>query len=461
MLTCGGLFLEENPHKDEINVLTACTLLMLLVSATAGICIALKRRFIPRPRYNFFICHHKAHAAAQARLLKLLLQARKASLQVFIDSDDLQELDRLFDVIKSRVKNFVIYLTAETLKRAWCAGEVVSAVKMKLHMIALHTPSFIEVTAEEMNDLESYIDTFGCNLKEYNIQWHDVAESYQHLLSKVAPTKISDTALGTRRFDLAVCDLLKQRTGDTPPPSPGSIVGFVTDSTNDEATAAAGILLTFIGKDVFQVCDLVILADHVHTLDELKSYAQTASLVIFLSAGCLLVEEFLSVVCEVQLRPPLVASLVLVNLPDFVFPSRSFRQQLATSGPPGVLSAYGKDVVPDLIKDFFKVIAVQMPTHASQQALETQTTEVFHRIQRATMLGRTSVGSSRADAHSRQVTPVVSPPQSERESRSPVTSPPQSESRFASESGPDNSAPSSPTSGKRLSENDRQKYKAD
>ena len=43
--------------------------------------------------------HHKKDAAAQARALKLLLQQRKSQLTVFIDSDDLKELDDLFDLV--------------------------------------------------------------------------------------------------------------------------------------------------------------------------------------------------------------------------------------------------------------------------------------------------------------------------------------------------------------------------
>ncbi len=56
-------------------------------------------------------------------MFKVLLQS-KAKQIVFIDSDDLKELDQLFDIAKCKVRRLVVYLTRDTLTRPWCAGEV-------------------------------------------------------------------------------------------------------------------------------------------------------------------------------------------------------------------------------------------------------------------------------------------------------------------------------------------------
>ena len=41
--------------------------------------------------YDVFFCHHKKAAGSSARFLKMLLQ-QKASVRVFLDSDELGEL---------------------------------------------------------------------------------------------------------------------------------------------------------------------------------------------------------------------------------------------------------------------------------------------------------------------------------------------------------------------------------
>jgi len=41
-----------------------------------------------------------------------------------LDCDQLENLDILFDVVRSSTKNVVVVLTPELLKRVWCAGEI-------------------------------------------------------------------------------------------------------------------------------------------------------------------------------------------------------------------------------------------------------------------------------------------------------------------------------------------------
>jgi len=42
---------------------------------------------------------------------------------VFLDADSLQNLDALFETVRDQTQHFVILLTAQVLKRMWCAGE--------------------------------------------------------------------------------------------------------------------------------------------------------------------------------------------------------------------------------------------------------------------------------------------------------------------------------------------------
>eukprot|EP00971_Amphidinium_carterae_P068913 1364557-Amphidinium_carterae.1 len=51
------------------------------VSFPSGLALAFWRRNVRRG-FDFFICHHKADAAAQARLLKLLLVQHRSGCEI-------------------------------------------------------------------------------------------------------------------------------------------------------------------------------------------------------------------------------------------------------------------------------------------------------------------------------------------------------------------------------------------
>ncbi len=75
-------------------------------------------------------------AAPVGRSGRKRLVASAAYLRlVFIDSDHLDDLDGLFDIVKVRTGRLVVYLTADTLRRPWCVGEVTTAFHAKVHML--------------------------------------------------------------------------------------------------------------------------------------------------------------------------------------------------------------------------------------------------------------------------------------------------------------------------------------
>ena len=53
-------------------------------------------------------------------------------INLFLDSDELDDLARIFDIVSADTKCLVAVLTSELLKRMWCAGEICSAHKQKL-----------------------------------------------------------------------------------------------------------------------------------------------------------------------------------------------------------------------------------------------------------------------------------------------------------------------------------------
>merc|ERR1719293_349459 len=81
-------------------------------------------------RFNYFVCHHKAAAGSFARLLKMELYRTKAvTREVFIDTDNLVDLDGLFDVVASETEVLILVASEGVFMRPWCIGELVTAME--------------------------------------------------------------------------------------------------------------------------------------------------------------------------------------------------------------------------------------------------------------------------------------------------------------------------------------------
>ena len=85
---------------------------------------------------DVFFCHHKKAAGSLARFLKMLLQ-QKASVRVFLDSDELQRLDELLDVVRCKSESILIIATSEILCKPWCLAEIAVAEQMNRPTFAL------------------------------------------------------------------------------------------------------------------------------------------------------------------------------------------------------------------------------------------------------------------------------------------------------------------------------------
>jgi len=103
--------------------------------------------------YQFFICHHKARAGCFARLLKMhLLKASKVTRQVFLDCDNLDNLDTLFEVVGNHVETLIIVASKDVFLRPWCAGEMTYARLKGVPITVIEMPGW---EAPEKDVIES------------------------------------------------------------------------------------------------------------------------------------------------------------------------------------------------------------------------------------------------------------------------------------------------------------------
>jgi hypothetical protein len=195
------LILNAVYMDDPIESGTVEKLSILMASGLAGSLLAFSvwatcRVLLATPWYAYFVCHAKRSAGCFARLLQIKLQQRtKRPFRSFIDSDDLVNLNLLFDIVRTAVGHLVVVLNNQTLTRPWCSGEITTAVRNKVPVIVLRTTDYM-APGFQGNDQNAGVDEvaagedgiFGFSyhnsgLAAFGIEKADVGHAYRVLLS--------------------------------------------------------------------------------------------------------------------------------------------------------------------------------------------------------------------------------------------------------------------------------------
>ena len=382
VLMCAAMTTTFDNADAAIGSLGLAACVIFFASGVAAIALALHRRLFPRPFYSNFVCHHKGEAAAQARFLQIELSERTGTT-VFIDSDHLTNLDGLFDIVRCRIGRLVVFLTSETLRRRWCAGEISITFSTHKSVFVAKGPTFRAPPADEL--VEDKIETFlapGVNLAGYGIVNGVISRAFCWMLSdEVKSFSLDAGAVGLEKFRSLAHILLAVRakpvklTAITNRTSCGvtlisSVRGY------DEATAAVGILMSktkghdaIVAEQMLAMCDLPVPSD----IAELRSVVvQGSALVVMLSAGSMESEEQLRMI---SLAVGAQISVVPVALPCFRFPpSHFFTTELPNRVPAEVVAH---------VETFFKLIAVPLRTYESAAILTTEVASVVARLKAA------------------------------------------------------------------------------
>jgi len=123
-----------------IAVLSLQGLIFIVVSVTS-----VMKKVVPKKKYGIFLSHHKRDAACLARWLKIVL-TNWIKDDVFLDSDELDRLELLVDIVSKETKNLVVLLTAKTLTHPWCAAEITSAVQNQTNVILVACNDFTKIS---------------------------------------------------------------------------------------------------------------------------------------------------------------------------------------------------------------------------------------------------------------------------------------------------------------------------
>ena len=123
-----------------LTVLFGVLSFLLMMGVLRSLCSILVLR---GRKYQFFLCHHKQGSGGFPRLLKMRLKLDpRVKRRVFLDSDDLQDLDQLFGFVRNNTDTLVVLCTSSILSRPRCVGEMTTAKLHGVDTILLLFPDF-------------------------------------------------------------------------------------------------------------------------------------------------------------------------------------------------------------------------------------------------------------------------------------------------------------------------------
>jgi len=351
----------------------------------------LVRHLRPAPFYANFICHHKAQAAAQARYLQILL-TQQCHEPCFLDSDHLTNLQDLFDVVRSQCRQLCVYLTADTLRRPWCAGEITIAWQNHQRVAVVIHPSFSPLSAEHLKaeNIPSLLASADFQLVEYGLTDDYIAQAYRWLMLDLKTTfTMPNIEGGRQRFEEVAHWLARKRFGQSSKSSailskPNSVVVSCLPH-DDEATASAAILAGLIQEKVLDIApagvlflaDLPPLTEDGQAQQQVQQCVQSAhAVIVVLSPGSLESLSQLQVIVDAIGEE---VTCIPVNTPNFRFPGPDFFDEEM----PKLLGEQQAALVTERLRRFFKSITIAFTTYASQQVLAVQAQAAVQRIPRS------------------------------------------------------------------------------
>jgi hypothetical protein len=404
-LACVGLILEVNDKiiNSDLQVVLSVTLVTCLGAIVWLLGLFTWRSVQHRVKYAAFLCHHKLGCGAGARWMKLELEQRLRA-EVFLDSDNLDEIDALLDIVRCEVQNLVVLLTTETLSRPWCAGEIATAFSNKVRIVPVafdnyEDPAEDQLTVSNIRARWNAEDFADC--QRNGVSFEVVLEAYVYLqgLRKVACHRVfsclnSDILASTRTIQhvAAMCrdrpvedvdDLspIAMPGGASLPHSPAQFeVAILADRLDAEAISSCAVIGILIRRQTqWQTMELFTPRSVKAAVASDKCPKNVMAL---LTEGSLASEGFCSMLVMAQDPWNSGSKKVLpVRSEAFKFPSgQALEQRIA----PQVASALGRDAeeVAAALKSLFTTIAVTFSCTAGIATLNMEIATILSRYER-------------------------------------------------------------------------------
>lgn len=353
----------------------------LFVAIFGAFLLAFWKQFVPSKQFGIFLCHHKMAAGALCRLLKILI-AHQTSMKVFLDSDELENLDNVFETVKSNTQNLVVVLTPEVLSRMWCAGEIVTAFQNELRVIPLLCDDFQFLNEDLILKVDEYfLPAQKQTSHSYGISIDMIKDSYRSLGKLEVVTLSRLSSLGeieqTTQTLLQRCACGRSRSffvlKITSSKEPAILI--LGSNQSAEVLAVCQVLQTLTQESMLE--ETAVIQDE----SQAKRWLLTAFyIVVVLSKGILFEPSFARVLLIAHKFDFL--EYVNMNLDStFEFPSLSFYDQLESDECTfAAFTLSERKELIEIYRSLLSVLALPLTAWASNGLLNLQVSQMCRRL---------------------------------------------------------------------------------
>ncbi|CAJ1377558.1 unnamed protein product [Effrenium voratum] len=357
---------------------------MLCLSAGVGSSlIVLLKRWYNRAAYGLFLCHHKRGAGSFCRLIKVLA-AQNSAATVFLDSDHLEDLDLLFDIVRCQTRTLVVVLSGDVLRRMWCAGEIATANKNKVRTVMLKCEDSQQLSEELIRDIpSSWRQAERQTLSSYGISMEDIQEAYRTLrdLPSVQmrrfgrPQERREKVIELLRVSQVTRNMLTG-SGEMEMKKQRARI-LVTGSVMDaEALAACEVFQVLVQQHIQVECAMVTKRG------ELMARRPWARYLAVLLSGDILTDPGFAriLLADAECEKPLEMVTICADA-DFAFPNSVFYKELEQQGfvAAGISPSEGCALV-KAWKSLCQVLALPLTPQGSERILGEQVVEICRRF---------------------------------------------------------------------------------
>jgi len=290
----GGAFFVPGLEAAEVTTIAWCSaaaMAVVFISApTIMVYISIRAYQMRRNKpFEFFLCHFKAGEGSLARLMKMVLlgvghvrqrtfdiggtlsrtmsgggkaqktgQSATRAKTVFLDSDNLLNLDKLFDYVGSQSDVLVVLSSSKILTRPWCMGELVTGMNHGVNTVKVIVPGFKAPDKDFIDNYKTYVPDIVC-LAERGISL-EMVQKMMGWLNECPAINISGISKGTlstlsdelllRRIpqkekvaDMTIDHLCQK---DVCPPETTTLI--LVDAVAMEAVSTAHVLATLLSS---------------------------------------------------------------------------------------------------------------------------------------------------------------------------------------------------------------------
>eukprot|EP00930_Biecheleria_cincta_P022678 TRINITY_DN16531_c0_g1_i1.p1 TRINITY_DN16531_c0_g1~~TRINITY_DN16531_c0_g1_i1.p1 ORF type:complete len:1023 (+),score=128.73 TRINITY_DN16531_c0_g1_i1:127-3069(+) len=380
LLVLCPFFAEPTPEMSTMATYIALVVVILpCIMLLFGVVVAVRRHIGQRRKqtFKFFLCHHKAGAGSFCRLLKIWLQnAPGCNGSVFIDSDNLRNLDMLFDYVGFQSETIVALVSKDLFRRPWCVGELVVAQSNSVNLIKVVFPDFEPYTK---NFIDCYVQHVP-DILQLAPEGIDLpmVQNMLHWMQKQKTIYLPESLSENVVADLCK-HIISGQSGSISPPKPpaanlNSEVVILADQTNMQAVSTAYILSKMLTPH---------FAHNPVMLPKVWQEGQTVlgslkAMLVICTNGAFEQLTFLNQLIRAEELDAL--PLPILSSETFRFPTGRFLQE---HRPLAARLSEDPDAVLALIESVFRSIAVVFqPEHYSStdQLLATKATEIYQRL---------------------------------------------------------------------------------